>query len=67
MIYTRYGSQIEIVGKLLDVEGLVRMVRCRRNDGSTIDAFPWDLKADKGMAELLVAISHAPQLNDTGP
>lgn len=64
MLYTRYGSKVEVVGKLLDIEGQVRLARCKRDDDSTVDVWPWDLRSDRDALEVVRAIKAAPAVPD---
>ena len=56
MIYTRFGSIIKAIKR--ETEGL-DWILCEREDGSERCYLLQDLKADKGLREILEAIKEA--------
>lgn len=62
MIYTRFGSKVEIVGDYGDTPEGGRYVRFRREDGSERDCYVSDLRSDQRPTEVHDAADLAPKL-----
>ena len=53
MIYTRFGGQVSVVSGSMDTGE----VTVRRDDGSELETYIFELRADGGLAEIAAVIT----------
>ena len=56
MIYTRFGTEVEIVGATYTVSGEVDYVTIRYDDGEEREVEVYELRADDGMDEIMETV-----------